>query len=143
MAHEDKSLEDFFAQEAADQATALEKVQPFQRALKPGDFFVREQQDFVIYGEILDPTPPAIDEEGLDAETLEEMRAEHAFEVKLRNQPHMAAYRFSKCFSRICPTGEMGDIHISPVVKVISKESFEQARRAGWPVDPGFVGRLT
>ncbi len=143
MSPEDPGLEDFFAQEATEAAAAAERVQPFQKLLKPGDFFVRAQSDFIIYGEILDPTPDPISEEGLDEEELEEARAEHAFELKLRNQPHMAAYRFSRCFSRICPQGEMGDIHISTVVKVISKESFEKARRANWPTDAGFVGRLT
>ena len=137
------NIEGFFAEEAAAQVEAAANVQPFQAALKPGDYIVRSQNGFIIYGEILDPTPALVEEEGLDPEALAEMRAEHDYEVQLRNQPHMAAYRFSKCFSQLCPQGELGDLHISTVTKVISKESFDEARNHGWPMDDGYVKRLT
>lgn len=144
MAPEDTSLEDFFAAETTAAAAAAERVQEFQKALKPGDYIVRSQNGFIIYGEIIDPVVKMLDDEtGLSEEQLEEMQAEHDYEIQLRNQPHMAAYRFSKCFSQLCPQGELGDLHISTVTKVISKESFDEARNHGWPMDDGYVKRLT
>ena len=85
------------------------RVQPRQAAVKPGDCFINEgPDDPVIFGEVL---------EGYDEERLQH-------------------YRFCRCFSVACPEGELGDVHVSTIVRVISREVFEEARGKGWVLEP-------
>ena len=100
------------AREAADA-----QVQPWQAAIKPGDFFVRVamlcSELLTIYGEIIESPYPE--------------------DREIFAQPHMRHYRLSKCFSEACPEGEMGDVHVSSIRAVIEQEEFEFARLKGWP----------
>lgn len=41
-------------------------------------------------------------------------------------------YIFARCYSVLCPEGELGDTHITRISRVISKEEFEVAKEAGW-----------
>ena len=84
---------------------ADEKVQDWQREIKPGDCFMRSTPyGFAIYCEVLG-----------------EYEEEH-----LRN------FRFCRCYSVACPDGELGDVHVSTIKRRITREEFEEARRKGW-----------
>ena len=100
------------AREAADA-----RVKPWQAAIKLGDHFVRvvmfDAERLTIYGEIIE-SPFLQDREIFD-------------------QPHMKYYRFSRCFSVACPEGEIGDVHVSTILSLIDKETFELARLTNWP----------
>lgn len=110
------NIDDFFAAEARAREEADKHVQPFQADLRPGDFFIRylSDEDLVIWGEILEPHPE---------------------DAHLYEQPHMANYRSTRCFSLACPEGEIGDIHVVTVTTAIGRAQFEAARAAGWPSD--------
>ena len=101
------SIEEMFNEIREAQQAADARVKPWQAAIKHGDFFVKVVKfgaDFLtIYGEIIE------------------------------SPNHMKHYRLSRCFSVACPEGEMGDVHVSTVLFLIDKESFELARLAGWP----------
>lgn len=117
------SFEEMLASMAQDRAVADAQVDPVQSGLKIGDFFIRETHGLVIYGEVLNP---------IDGEDEEERE----FQRRTRNQPHMKHYRFTKCYSPVVPDGEYGDIHVSTVSLVLSREMFDRCRAAGWPQDP-------
>lgn len=81
------------------------RVLPRQAALKPGDLFIAESDgDFLVFGKVL--------------EGYKEKRLRH--------------YRFCRCFSEVCPEGELGDVHVSTILRKLSREAFEQAREKGW-----------
>jgi hypothetical protein len=85
------------------------RVRRWQARAKPGDCFVTvAEDDLVIYGEVL--------------ECYDEDRLRH--------------YRFCRCFSVACPEGEIGDVHVSTIVRFINREEFEQARQKGWQNEP-------
>jgi len=95
------------AMEAADA-----RVRPWQAAVGVGDCFVTDcggEEGFLIFGEVL--------------KGYREERLRH--------------YRFCRCFSAACPEGEVGDVHVSAILCVISREVFELARLHGWDVDDG------
>ncbi len=76
---------------------ADEQVKDFQKAIKTGDHFLQlTEYGFWIYGEVL--------------EEYKEERMKH--------------YRFCKCYSEVCPAGELGDVHVSVISGQISKEAF-------------------
>jgi hypothetical protein len=85
---------------------ADENTQEWQKALKKGDYYRQETEyGFDIFGVVL----------------------KNAYkQMNLRN------YRFVKAYSEACPEGEMGDLHVSSISEIISKERFEQARENGW-----------
>ena len=111
MAYMEKS------REAADANT-----DPVQASLNIGDFFIRTAQDIIIYGEICDP---------VDGDSEEE----RDYQRRVYEAPHMKLYRFSKCYSPVCPDGEYGDIHLSTVELKISSEMFQRCKDADWPQD--------
>ena len=84
--------------------TADENTKEWQKALKKGDYYMQETEyGFNIYGKVL----------------------KNAYRQKsLRN------YRFVKAYSVACPDGEIGDIHISSITRIISKEEFEENIKA-------------
>lgn len=41
-------------------------------------------------------------------------------------------YVFVRAYSILVPQGEMGDVHRSVIAEVITRETFEAARRNGW-----------
>jgi hypothetical protein len=49
-------------------------------------------------------------------------------------EEHLVGYVFCKGYSIVCPHGEMGDVHRSDIVGLISKETFEIARSLGWSI---------
>ena len=132
-------VEDFFAAEEKARVEADARVQPYQAAVKVGDFVVRAACGMIIYGEVLDPCKSEEPEEGLSPEDLEEIRAEMEVERQSWAQPEMKNYRFSRCYSQACPEGELGDFHVSSVLCVIPPVAFKEAQRQGWPMRAEFV----
>ena len=92
------SVEEMFEAERKAQEEANARVQEWQKQIKVGDCF-RQETDygFDIFGEV-----------------LEQCEAEH-----------LMHYRFCYCFSVACPEGEKGDVHMSQITEVISREAFE------------------
>ncbi len=41
-------------------------------------------------------------------------------------------YLYGRCFSQLCPDGELGSIHITRVSAKISREDFERAKANRW-----------
>jgi len=83
------------------------RVKPWQAAVKPGDFFVSDGGDVLVFGEVL---------EGYAEE-------------------HLRHYRFCRCFSVACPEGELGDVHVCTILALLSRQLFEEVRRAGWEIE--------
>jgi len=90
------------------QVSEVEKAQPlaeWQRAMKAGDCFLQRSEfggvPLDIYGVILEP-------EDEDAELLKEM-------------PN---HRLCRCFSKACPEGEIGTVHISCFSEKLSTDAF-------------------
>lgn len=98
---------------------------PWQEALAPGDYFVRSARDIPIFCQILDPAavgPDASEEEIEAAAASADMYA----------QPHMKMFRFCRAYSKYCPQGELGDIHVSTAIQKITKDVFDKAQEANW-----------
>lgn len=93
---------------------ADKRVQPWQAAIKPGDYFVQATPyGFLIFGKVLEP-------EGEFHETEQG-----------RN------YRFCKCYSEACHDGEMGDVHVSAISLAITEEVFLRFKEREWIVQDG------
>lgn len=101
------------------------RVEPWQEAVKPGDYFVRSSEGFTIYGKILDPVQSEIDA-GAGEDEVDYQR-------QLRDAPHMKHYRFTKSYSDLCPEGELGDVHVCTLTAIISEAMFNDAKKRGWP----------
>jgi hypothetical protein len=103
------------------QTTADSQVQPWQAEMKVGDYFVRlipmEDGIVAVYGEVLKPD---YDEDE---------------EPNFYDQPHMKHVRFTRCFSMMCPGGELGDTHVASIGRKLSKTQFNLAAQWGWPSD--------
>lgn len=83
---------------------ADEKAQEWQKAIKKGDCFWQETEyGFNVYGKVL----------------------KNAYREK-----HLRNYRFCKCYSEACPEGEMGDVHVSVISGILSREEFEEKIQA-------------
>jgi hypothetical protein len=84
--------------------SADEKVQEWQKAIKKGDCFWQDTEyGFQIYGEVL----------------------KNAYREK-----HLKNYRFCKCYSGACPEGEIGDVHLSVISGLLTREEFEEKIKA-------------
>jgi len=88
----------------------------WQEEMKEGDCFVRlmevSGEPFDIYGEVI----PIKYEE--DRELM-------------RMRPDL---RMCRCFSQLCPEGELGTVFIVTMSHKITRELFESAREQGWPL---------
>jgi hypothetical protein len=124
--YEFDSVEDLFAAMEADQKAADEaakthhlKVEDF----KHGDYFASPRPDFgvVIFGEVWEYCEKYPE----DNESIQEAR--------------QRGYLYGRCFSPICPEGEIGSTHITNVSAKVSAEVFERAKANGFrhldPVD--------
>jgi hypothetical protein len=94
------------------------------RLFPPGGFFARlaPEAGVVVYGEILDPLA------GADPEERDFLRGTYG-------APHNRNVRFSRCFSKICPEGEMGDTHVASMNVVLTAREFTKAKKLAWPSD--------
>lgn len=122
----------------ANRAAADANVLGWQAQAKPGDKFIRMAAGgAIVFGEVLE-TPVEEDED--EDLTLDEL----AEEDKRKDAPPVVNhYRFSKCYSHCCPKGELGDIHVSTIAKIISEAGFEAARNEGWPTHPQTLVRIS
>lgn len=125
------SVEGFFKQEEEAQNAANARVTPAQM-VEPGEFCVCGEEDFRVYSEILDPAASLLGDRDLDS-LDEDERAEYDDTRALYAEPHMRFYRFTRSYSVACPRGELGDRHLATVLRKLTKEEFEAARKAGWP----------
>lgn len=83
------------------------RVQPWQAAIKPGDYFMHgTPYGFNIYGEVLKEDEP-------------------------REQP-LRFYRLCQAYSVACPEGEMGDVHVSVIERLLSEVEFREAKDRRW-----------
>lgn len=103
------------------------RIQPWQKELKPGDYFIRlypfhAGEILVIYGLIYESP-------------YEEDRAYFA-------QPHMRNKRLAMCYSAVELLGEIGTVHISTMHIKITKDQFEAARARGFGVTQEELKRL-
>jgi hypothetical protein len=84
--------------------TADDNTKEWQKAIKKGDCFWQDTEyGFQIYGEVL----------------------KNAYREK-----HLKNYRFCKCCSEACPEGEMGDVHLSVISGLLTREDFEEKIKA-------------
>ena len=116
------NVEDMFAEIDKANKIADSNTDDFQKEIKPGNFFARNYEGIVIYGEVVE-SPYEEDQE-------------------LYKQPHMLNYRLTNCFSVLCPEGELGDTHVSEMHMVLTKEQFEQARKDNWPSNVVYLNVL-
>lgn len=107
-----------------------------QKACKIGDHYYRYEPDWDlhVYAEILDPVE-SDRQAGGDEEELERLK-------RLYASPHMQGFRFARCFSVICPDGELGDIHVSTITEFISNDEFKYAKKCEWRFDLAETRRL-
>ncbi len=100
-------FDEFIRQEEQARQAADAQVRPWQKHIKPGDYFVRDTPyGFDIYGEVLEPDAPYTG--------------------------HMEHYQFCRAYLVACPDGELGDIHVSLVAWVLRQEEFEEAKARPW-----------
>jgi len=77
----------------------------WQTELKPGDCFMCDSgEGFPLFGELL--------------ESYSEERLRHC--------------RLCKCYSVVCPQGELGGVHVSTIRCIVSRGLFERLRAQGW-----------
>jgi hypothetical protein len=126
----DDDIEAFFGREAKAQDVANANVKII---LQPGDFYaMATEHGFTVYGEILDAAKQYLGDRRV--EDLEEDEIdEYDGILDSYAQPHMRYYRFTRSFSKACPKGELGDVHLAAVTRQITKDEFETARQAEWP----------
>ena len=113
-----EDLAEFFSKIAEDRDEADTRVEPWQAEMKAGDHFVR----------IVDMDGPLAIFGVIEEVHYEEDRELYAL-------PHMRYFRSSRCYSVMCPEGELGDTHVSAMMKKLSPTQFELAKEMGWPSD--------
>lgn len=126
------NLDTLFVLLDEDRSRADGQVQPWQEQIKPGDKIVSTSHGLLIFGEVL---PPA----GVTDEDIAKMDPEEAEEVReeiaVYAEPHMRHFRFTRSYSVACPQGELGDVHVSRVLGVLSESGFEKMREAEWDLE--------
>jgi hypothetical protein len=122
-----ESVEAMFAEIETQRSAADARMQPWQQALKAGDFVLRYEpsEHLLIWGALRDPVED--DREcGADEDELVYVRDLYA-------SPHMVGFRAGRHYSVIVPDGEIGDIHVSTVLCKLTQTQFDAARAAHWP----------
>lgn len=113
-----KSVEDMFNALQEDQEAAALRIPVWAGTIKTGDFFIRTVNFYgdplTIWSEVL----PCIEEDEEENEVVVPYDG--------------SAYRFTRSFSCVCPEGELGDVHVSTVGRLVTREEFEAAKKAGW-----------
>jgi hypothetical protein len=93
---------------------ADEQVKLWQAEIKKGDCFWRDTEyGFQIYGKVL--------------------KKPFCSSVTRRNEnreEHLRHYRFCKYYSEVCPDGELGDVHVSVISGLLTREEFEEKIRS-------------
>lgn len=137
------SIDDMFADLNSDQKRANDGLNDAQRELR--DDFEHERYwiknsgyGFLIFGvawsqndhrdAVAASLPDGLVD--LDSEDL----AECLWEMAGHPENRMAGYLAGRAFSEVCPTGELGDTHVSTCMS-ITREAFEEGREAAWRID--------
>jgi len=107
------------------------RVEPYQAALKGGDFALSVQNDLLVAYEVLDPKEFASKDPDEDMKSWAEVY----------DEPHMKNFRYTRAYSEIVPEGELGDVHVSVCVP-ISKDVFELLKESVWQMTPEIRDRL-
>jgi len=129
------SLEDMFEAEEKARKAADTYVQPWQEKCRAGDILVSDPgYGFPIFHELLD-------NEKLVKENLwkygDEYEDEGIYTLDIYNELHMKNYRFCRNYSEVVPEGELGDIHLSIAIGVVSREYFDELKENGFRIEDG------
>jgi len=82
--------------------------------LRHGDYFIRVHESGVlIFGEVLEHTSYPEDSGAI-------------------KRSRCNGYVYGRCYSILCPEGELGDTHITNVQSKIPRDVFERAKANGW-----------
>jgi hypothetical protein len=102
-----KSFEEMMEAERSAQKAAAVRTADWQKRISNGHCFASiSPYGFPIFGEVLD-----------------DYRSE---------SPEIRYYRLCDCYSIACPEGEKGDVHISTIDALVTKNAFNAARKMGW-----------
>lgn len=113
------SIEELFEALKKDTEVANEqaKTHPVKvEDLKHGEIFVSPRPDFgiVVFGQVWEHS----EEYPEDNESIRDSRAR--------------GYVFARCFSALCPEGELGSTHITMITGKVSAKVFERAKANGF-----------
>lgn len=141
------SFDDVVKEIGRQRAVADESLEPWQREVKVGDHVVTFPfgAGCVSWCEVVDPLDDDGDddepeESEVDPEQAELERAEEEF-AKRAYGPD-SSLRFVRGHSDACPEGELGELHLSMIARVVTAEQFEKARELGWPQGLTQIARL-
>jgi len=96
-----ESIEELVRSEEFARQAADSRTQDWQRQIKKGDCFKRlTPYGLEIFGEVL---------KGYEAEDLKN-------------------FRVCRCYSFVCPEGEIGDVHVSTIDSLIDRDTFEMVK---------------
>lgn len=101
------SFDDALSSLRRDMDAADARVQPWQAAIKPGDYFSQATEwGFPIYRQVLPDEEP--------------------------REPPVRNFRLCKAYSIACPGGELGDVHVSVIERLLSEAEYNDAKSRGW-----------
>lgn len=114
------------------EAAATTRIKDWQHSVVPGNYVVRAVPSYniVIYGIIIDPIEN--EKQYYDNLSDPEQKGEYETSIESYGDGWKQSYRFGKFYSILCVEGEYGDIHLSSITKVITREEFESAKQNGW-----------
>ncbi len=96
------SFEEMMEAERQARKNADSRVLDWQKQLKPGDCFVKPTEyGFNVYGVVL----------------------------RAYKEDYLQNYRYCNCYSQAVPYGERGDVHVSTIGAVLSREDFEVIKK--------------
>ena len=108
---------------------ANESLSEEQKAITYGDYWVRTDYEFLIFGYIntLDELDESSRRLGADEEEI-------AYERAMIADAHARGYMYGKAYSVVEPDGEWGSTHRVNMQKV-SKQTFDRMRELGWTLE--------
>jgi len=108
---------------------ANESLSEEQKAITYGDYWVRTDYEFLIFGYIntLDELDESSRRLGADEEEI-------AYERAMIADAHARGYMYGKAYSVVEPDGEWGSTHRVSMQKV-SKQTFDRMRELGWTLE--------
>lgn len=131
------NVEDMLQHMRRSRARADVRIQQWQKSIEPPAKVVRLAEAgpnnvLVIYGELIDPVKA---EQSMYDLTDPIQAAEFDYTARHYTGDWKNSYRFGRFYSVDCPSGELGDIHLSTIIAVITDEEFLFAKKHGWPSD--------
>jgi len=119
-------MEEMWAFMAEQERLANEHATADQKAITYGDYWIRMDHEFPIFGYVntLDELDSLERELGVSDEEI-------VFERNMIANAHERGYMYGKAYSIAEPDGEWGSTHCSTMYQ-ISRELFELAREQGW-----------